>query len=77
MSLVVDVACNEFVVMGGEGKAVLNNGQILTDFRIESTNCVALKPCHRATFVQNKYEFSNIVFHKKTSLSFDVTIVHQ
>ena len=43
MSLVVDVACNEFVVMGGEGKAVLNNGQILTDFRIESTNCVALE----------------------------------
>lgn len=33
MSLVIGVACNEFVVMGGEGKADLNNGQILTDFR--------------------------------------------
>ncbi len=33
MSLVIGVACGEFVVMGGEGKAVLNNGQIITDFR--------------------------------------------
>lgn len=33
MSLVIGVACGEFVVMGGEGKAVLSNGQIITDFR--------------------------------------------
>lgn len=33
MSLVIGVACEEFVVMGGEGKAVLDNGQTITDFR--------------------------------------------
>lgn len=33
MSLVIGVACNEFVVMGGEGKAVLSNGNVLTDFQ--------------------------------------------
>ncbi len=33
MSLVIGVACENFVVMGGEGKANLNNGQIISDFR--------------------------------------------
>ena len=33
MSLVISVACGEFVVMGGEGKAVLDDGLIITDFR--------------------------------------------
>ncbi len=33
MSLVIGVACENFVVMGGEGKAVLGNGQTITDFR--------------------------------------------
>lgn len=33
MSLVIGVTCNEFVVMGGEGKAVLSNGNVLADFQ--------------------------------------------
>ena len=33
MSLVISVACGEFVVMGGEGKAVWDDGLIITDFR--------------------------------------------
>ena len=33
MSLVIGVVHNDFVVLGGEGKATLNNGKILEDFQ--------------------------------------------
>ena len=46
---------------------------LLFNHRVKTADCVALKTCHRTTTVQNKYEFSNVifvcVFHNK-NLSF-------
>ena len=40
---------------------------LLLNHCVEAADGVGLEPCHRAALVKDKYQFSDVVFHNKSS----------